>query len=46
MNTSFNINCLKGLDQNNKREKLVEVLNAHKIETNHKNKRKRKYPAI
>jgi hypothetical protein len=41
MNTSFNINNLKGLDENNKREKLVEVLNNQKIERNNENKRKR-----
>jgi hypothetical protein len=46
MNTSFNINNLKGLDENNKREKLFEVLNNHKIERNYENKRKRKFPVL
>jgi hypothetical protein len=46
MNTSFNINNLKGLDENNKREKLFEVLNNQKIERNNENKRKRQFPAL
>ncbi len=46
MNTSFNVNNLKGLDENNKREKLVQVLNNQKIERNNENKRKRKFAAL
>jgi predicted methyltransferase len=46
MNTSFNINNLKGLHENNKREKLVEVLNNQNIERNNENKRKRKFPTL
>jgi hypothetical protein len=47
MNTSFNVNSLKDLNEtNNKRQKLVEILNNQKIERNNENKKKRKFPAI
>ncbi len=47
MNTSFSLNSLKDLSEtNDKREKLVEILNNQKIERKNENKKKRKFPAI
>ncbi len=47
MNTSFSVNSLKDLSEtNDKREKLVEILNNQKIERKNENKKKRKFPAI